>query len=153
MHTRLATLNDLEAVAAAITALATEQRAAGSLIDPTASAAELRRWLAERIVGEGVIVAESSGTVVGVVTCSPLRDGLRRTEPVGIVEYLHVDPEHRDEGIGSDLLRRAEEHLADRGVAVVELEVLTDNEEARRFYTAQGYRPRRLRLAKWLTER
>ncbi len=152
MHYRAATLSDLEAVLAVVEELASEQVAVGSRIDPAGSSEAFRDRLARQIVDGGVIVAEEADELVGLVTFSRLSDALTRTESVGIVQYLYVDPERRRTGIGETLLRRAEEALTDAGVAVVELEVLAENEAALAFYEANGYGQHRHRLAKPLEE-
>ena len=151
MQYRRATLSDLESVLELTLALAADQRDAGSRIDPSASEAAFRERLARSIVDGGVTVAETDGEVVGVVTYRRLADGLLRDDQVGLVEYLYVEPAHRGAGVGARLLDRAEAVLADRGVDVVELEVLAANTEAVSFYREHGYGDHRHRLAKRLS--
>lgn len=152
MHYRAATLSDLEAVLAVVEALASEQVTVGSRIDPAGSSEAFRDRLARQIVDGGVIVAEEADELVGLVTFSRLSDALTRTESVGIVQYLYVDPDRRRDGIGETLLGHAEEALADAGVTAVELEVLAENEAALAFYEACGYGHHRHRLAKSIEE-
>lgn len=152
MHYRVATLSDLDAVSAGVVQLAEEQLDVGSRIDPAGSQEALRSRLAQQIVDEGVIVAMDDDRLVGFVIFSRLEDGLSRLETVGIVEYLFVEPDRRQEGIGKALLTRAEGALVEAEIDIVELEVLAANDEAMEFYQRCGYRPQRHRLAKRLEE-
>lgn len=148
MHVRSAELNDLEAVLAGVLDLAREQTDFGSRLDDDASEPVLRDRLANRILDGGVVVAEDAGDIVGIATYYQTSDGLVRVDAVGVVEYLYVSPAHRGAGIGTALLDRVEVQLAGRGVEVVELEVLAENEEAMAFYQERGYHPHRHRVAK-----
>lgn len=148
MHYRPAQLTDLDDLVDTWAALATEQREHGSWIDVDRSRTAVRDRLGQRIVDGGVIIAEDDGTLLGFVSFRPSPGVLTRVERVGIVGYLYVDPTLRGEGVGSQLLARAETALADRGVTVVELEVFHSNEDAYRFYRDRGYRPHRRRLSK-----
>lgn len=58
---------------------------------------------------------------------------------VGEIDWLHVLPDHRGEGVGTHLLKRVEQVLSDRGVDIIEGRVLTDNEAGANFYAEQGY--------------
>jgi len=58
---------------------------------------------------------------------------------VPMVFHLHVAVEHRHQGIGRGLLRRAEELLRERGHDRVLLGVDKSNEMARAFYLWLGY--------------
>jgi ribosomal protein S18 acetylase RimI-like enzyme len=66
----------------------------------------------------------------------------------GVVHNLFVVPERRSEGVGSALLRRAEEDLSAFGADVVSLEAMAANADARRFYERHGYRTHRVELEK-----
>jgi len=65
-----------------------------------------------------------------------------------VIVNLYVRPGSRGDGVGSALLAAAESELADMGVDTVSLEVLADNEDARRFYRRHDYGPHRVELAK-----
>ena len=58
---------------------------------------------------------------------------------VGDIDWLHVAPGARGRGIGTDLLRRAEGELLDRGVARIEGRVLVANESGTGFYEEEGF--------------
>ncbi|PSP54586.1 hypothetical protein BRC82_09600 [Halobacteriales archaeon QS_1_67_19] len=66
----------------------------------------------------------------------------------GIVQNVYVVERRRNEGIGSSLLAAAEAALTDAGADAVALEVMADNEAARRFYRRHGYDPHRVELEK-----
>ena len=62
-----------------------------------------------------------------------------RRERVGEIDWLHVHPDHRESGIGSALLERAEAELQDVDVDRIEARVLVANEAGTAFYEAEGY--------------
>jgi ribosomal protein S18 acetylase RimI-like enzyme len=55
------------------------------------------------------------------------------------VEDLLVHPEWRSRGIGSQLLKAAEEAARERGYSEIGLSVAVDNAAAQRLYARQGY--------------
>ncbi|MFB6094532.1 MAG: GNAT family N-acetyltransferase [Halanaeroarchaeum sp.] len=83
---------------------------------------------------EQFLVAEEAGTILGFaeLTVSDATD-------VGAIQWLHVDPDARGEGVGSALLEAAEESLEERDVARIEGAVLTTNVEGIAFYEDHGY--------------
>lgn len=86
-------------------------------------------------VAEGdtvVLVAEDDDEIVGFAQAF-LSDG------VGCIEWIHVRPDRRDEGVGDDLCGRIEELLAERGADRIEARVIEANDEGRAFYEARGY--------------
>jgi ribosomal protein S18 acetylase RimI-like enzyme len=106
---------------------------------------EERRQLWERALGrpaarEAVIVAEEVGRIVGLVLAGPSHDD-DGTPTVGEIHAIHVEPGRHGEGIGGRLLDAAEAHLRDQGFASATLWVIRQNDEARRFYEGQGWRP------------
>lgn len=57
----------------------------------------------------------------------------------GRILWLHVDPDHRGDGYGSDLLEGMIDQLHERGVAVVTAVVLAAHEAGVSFYEAHGF--------------
>jgi len=80
------------------------------------------------------LVAVEDGTVVGTVMAG--YDGHR-----GWLYYLASAPHRRGQGIGRQLVERAEELLLDMGCPKVQLMVRPDNGIARGFYDELGYEP------------
>lgn len=148
MHYRTAGLTELDGVHRAVLELVESQQAFGSQIDPCASATALREHLSRLIVDGLVDVAIADDVLIGVVTVSTVDDALARTERVGVIEYLYVDPSYRGRGVGTELLTRGESRLREHGVDRIELEVLSLNTDAMQFYQARGYQVRRHRLGK-----
>jgi len=81
------------------------------------------------------LVAVEDGTVVGVVH-GELIEG---PDLVGRIDWLHVGPERRGGGIGSDLLARLERRLRERGVDVIEGRVLAANTAGGDFYESKSF--------------
>lgn len=79
------------------------------------------------------LVAVEAGEIVGFSQSHLLKE-----EGKGRVLWLHIDPEHRGEGIGSTLFERTRDELRNRGIERVTGVVLTDNEEGNQFYRRQG---------------
>lgn len=79
------------------------------------------------------LVGEQDGRVVASVMAG--YDGHR-----GWVNYLAVHPAQRGRGLGRALMEAAEQRLAALGCAKINLQVRHENEAARGFYEAIGYR-------------
>jgi len=79
-----------------------------------------------------LFVAEAGGAVVGTVMAG--YDGHR-----GWIYSMAVQPGHRRQDIGSRLLTFAEQKLALLGCVKINVQVLSGNDEARRFDEANGY--------------
>ena len=92
-------------------------------------------------------VAEVDGSVVGLVGLM-LPPVYTCNEPMGWILVLVVDPAHRHQGIGSRLLRHAEQFMASRGARAFQLYSKFANEQAHNFYRAQGYEPEAYRFLK-----
>ncbi len=56
-----------------------------------------------------------------------------------MVDQMAVSRAHRRRGIGALLMERIRAEAALRGAQRVELHVYSDNNDARRFYQAQGF--------------
>lgn len=82
-----------------------------------------------------LMVAVDGGTVVGFA------EGYveNRRDPAGRIDWIHVDPNNRGEGIGRQLLRGIEAALLDADVRTLEGAVLDANERGSDFYEEEGY--------------
>lgn len=127
--------------------LAAGQRDHGSHIHAESNRTPIREAILRHIAGDRLLVARSDG-ILGFVMFSVEQGSYEQDLRRGLIENLYVRPEARGEGVGSALLSRAESHLAERGVDAVSLDVLADNERARRFYRAHGYDPHRVEFEK-----
>ena len=94
--------------------------------------------LASQAGHQTVLLAEVQGVVVGTVTASFATGWIRSRH--GHISDLVVAPAWRRRGIGSELLRAAEEAIRRRGLVGVTLDVEAGNAEALRLYLHRGYR-------------
>ena len=94
-----------------------------------------RRDIARKLADspELLLVGEQDGRVVGTVMAG--YDGHR-----GWINYLAVGPAWQRRGLGRALMDAADERLAALGCAKINLQVRDENEAARGFYEAIGYR-------------
>lgn len=144
-----ATMVAAEELAELWVALARDQRAHGSHLQPEANRESVREGLARGIITGGVLVARAEDdSIAGFVQFSPENEAYAQDITRGVVENLYVRPDYRDDGIGSELLEAAEKQLFDAGADRVRLEVLAANEAACRFYARHGYTPHRVELEK-----
>ena len=96
----------------------------------------LRGWrarLAAKATGEGILVAEIQGAVVGIAVWRLDAGG------TGELEDLHVLPAHRGTGIAKQLLAAAIASLREAGASAPVLWVGETNGRARRFYEREGW--------------
>jgi len=147
-----ATLADLDALVEGWVTLAEEQREHGSYLRAEPNRDPMRESLAKSVVSDDVLVARDDGAVIGFVTLEIERGRLEETVTRGVVPYLFVFPDRRNEGVGAELLEAAESSLLDRGADVVSLDVMAGNEAARRFYRRHGYGSYRVRVEKSVSD-
>jgi ribosomal protein S18 acetylase RimI-like enzyme len=91
---------------------------------------DIRRKLT--VQRELFLVAAVGSEIVGTTMAG--YDGHR-----GWVYYVVVSPRHRRQGIGTALMKRAEEALAQLGCPKVNLQVRASNEQVVAFYNTLGY--------------
>lgn len=96
------------------------------------SRAGLRRLLASP--SAALWVAEVAGRVAGNLVLLTRRNSRRAR-----IYSVAVDPSCRGLGIGTRLVKAAEDHARGLGLAEVSLEVRYDNQGARRLYRRLGY--------------
>jgi ribosomal protein S18 acetylase RimI-like enzyme len=133
------------------TSLAAGQRTYGSHIEAEANSEQIHRSILRHITAERLLVARTDD-LCGFVMFSLEQGSFEQDVTRGFVENLYVRPPDRNEGVGSALLDAAERALRDRGADTVALNVMADNEDARRFYRRHGYDPYRVELEKPLDD-
>lgn len=148
MRIEPASIDDVDRLVEAWAALAADQRQYGSHILPGENRARIQRLFASHAVDGTALVALEDDDVVGFVTFEVERNGFERSVRRGVVQNVFVEEAARDAGVGSALIEAAEAALAERGAEVVVLEVMADNDAARRLYRRLGYRPHRIEYEK-----
>ena len=90
----------------------------------------------DELEDEGVLylVAEAGDEIVGFSQSLVLPD-----DPAGTILWLHVDPNNRDQGVGSTLLKRTQAALSEHGVERISANVLAGNKHGNRFYQDNGF--------------
>jgi len=147
MDIEQATVDDVEAVVDCWVDLADDQQQHGSRLEAAPNRKPATDTVARHIVMGGLLVAREE-LILGFVMFHTDEGTYSQRETTGEIVNLYVRPSVRNCGIGSELLAAAEAELAGEGVDTVSLDVLADNEAARRFYEDHGYEPHRLELAK-----
>lgn len=127
--------------------LADSQRRYGSHIPGESNRKPIRESVLRHITGDQLLVARRD-EILGFVMFAEEHGSFEQDVTRGMVENLYVEPAARNEGIGSRLLSRAESHLEERGVDTVSLNVMAENDAARRFYRQHGYDPHRIEFEK-----
>jgi ribosomal protein S18 acetylase RimI-like enzyme len=128
--------------------LAAGQREYGSHLLADDNRTQIRESVVRHIVTDSLLVARDAGALVGFVMFSVESGSFEQDVRRGVVENLFVAESHRRATVGQTLLDAAEARLAERGVAVVGLEVMAENEAAREFYRENGYELHRIELEK-----
>jgi GNAT superfamily N-acetyltransferase len=89
------------------------------------------------------LVAEIDEQVIGYVYATVVSESRPMFVPhrYGRIEAVAVRPEFRSRGIGTSLLRAAEQWLSEQGCEIVRLNVFTSNTAACALHTRRGYTP------------
>ncbi|MFP9191740.1 GNAT family N-acetyltransferase [Natrialbaceae archaeon A-CW1-1] len=82
-----------------------------------------------------VLVAEDDGEIIGFSQS----EWLDETQGIGRIQWIHVDPAHRGDGLGVRLLVRTRDALLDAGAEQLQGAVLAGNEFGNEFYVAHGF--------------
>lgn len=90
--------------------------------------------------GMQTFVVEADGVVVGFCHLGPLRAESHETLEGCELWGMYVDPDHQGRGFGRGLMEAAMDHFRSVGCAVAYLWVMRDNDAARSFYEAAGWR-------------
>ena len=140
---RTATLADLEPLASIHEASARD--AYRHVFPPAAEfpreAARAEIGLHLRDAAKRTTLASKDGAGVGLIVAGPASDRPPTLSDgtVGQISLLHVHPEARDRGIGTQLLNDALAWLEAAGHSHSVLWVLVSNDRARRFYERRGW--------------
>lgn len=88
-----------------------------------------------------LFVAEIGEEIVGQIFVQFSRHRSRKSGRVstGYLQSFRIKPPFRNHGIGTRLIRRAEEELMERGYKRAIIAVAQDNQDARRLYERNGY--------------
>ncbi|TYT61577.1 GNAT family N-acetyltransferase [Natrialba swarupiae] len=148
-----ATPDDLEAITELWVRLARDQCSHGSYVRPDPNRTTMRETLAAYQATDGLLVARVDGEIVGFASFSVEHGALELEATRGSLSNLYVEPDYRGRGIGSALLEAVEAAFEARDVEVLVLEVMAENEEARRFYRRHGYDPLRVTMERSLAGR
>jgi len=105
---------------------------------PTPGPAVLTSRL-RRLLADGTVIAVLAGRPAIAVALLTLRPNVWYDGSVALLDELYVVPALRGQGIGSELLDRAEAVAQKRGAEVLEINVDGQDVEARRFYERHGY--------------
>lgn len=141
-------IDEADAIADAWVALAADQRSYDSHLLSEENRATARESVCRSIVTGGMLVARVEDELAGFVQFSVESGAYETDVRKGLVENLFVAADHRDAGVGSELLDAAESALVADGAEVVVLDVMAANEDARRFYRRHGYDPHRITMLK-----
>jgi ribosomal protein S18 acetylase RimI-like enzyme len=140
--------DDAETMADLWVALAEDQRAYGSHLEPRANWERIHESMLQHVVADTALVARDGDRILGFVTFGPESENFEQDTTRGLIHNVFVREGHRGNGIGSDLLAAAEERLEALGVDAIALQAMATNDRARAFYRRHGYRPHRIELEK-----
>ncbi|WP_276300495.1 GNAT family N-acetyltransferase [Halorussus lipolyticus] len=122
-------------------ALASLRASYADVLDEEVIETAVENWYADEAMdaeldedGMLYLVAVAGDTVVGFSQNLVSEEG-----GTGTILWLHVDPDNRDQGVGSTLLKHTQAVLSERGVEHVAAEVLAGNENGTRFYEENGF--------------
>ncbi|HDH07043.1 MAG TPA: ribosomal-protein-alanine N-acetyltransferase, partial [Thermoproteales archaeon] len=87
-----------------------------------------------KLTPELFLVIEKNGKVIGYII------GLLKTNKLGHIVSLAIDPEERRKGYGTLLLKKLLEKFKELGVCKVRLEVRVSNRPAINLYSKHGFK-------------
>lgn len=107
--------------------------------DPSPGVAVLAERLRRLLAGSDVVALLAAEPSVGVALVT-FRPNVWDAGPVALLEELYVAPASRRRGIGAALLERAVALARERGTKTFEINVDSEDTDARRFYEREGFR-------------
>jgi GNAT superfamily N-acetyltransferase len=105
---------------------------------PSPGVKELSERLTRLLAGESMfaMVAGSPAVAVGLVSVRP---NIWYEGKVALLDELYVAPAHRNNGIGSAILRLLHDRAHAAGIDAIEINVDEGDVDAQRFYERHGY--------------
>ena len=95
------------------------------------------------------VAVTRSGAVVGLVMVT-LRPELLSGDASAHLEAIVVDPSHRGQGMGRQLMQHCERRVRALGARSLTLHVFNQNQRAKELYRREGYDMEIIRAVKWL---
>lgn len=86
-----------------------------------------------------LFIVEAEGQIIGTFQLTYIPGIARKGMWRGLVESVHVSPEHRNRGYGSQMMRWAIERCRARGCGMVQLTSNKKRVDAHRFYRTLGF--------------
>ena len=93
----------------------------------------------DRDPNQEMLVVEENGAPIGCFQLTYLPGLIRRGQWRGMIEVVHVAENHRNRGIGSEMMRWAIERCRERGCGMVQLTSNKKRTDAHRFYERLGF--------------
>lgn len=108
-------------------------------LDPDFHDGEME-WIASSGEAECYLAFDEKGTPIGMMELS-LRNVVDGCigGPVGYVEGIYLEPDHRRAGLGSELMKFATERFLARGCSDMATDAEIDNVDAQEFYRNVGF--------------
>lgn len=97
----------------------------------------LQRYVDEAVVVMGQIDGVSVGFGVAQV-----RSSVRRSDPIGVIDYLFTEPGARGVGVGEAILSEILQRLRRRGVRHFDAAALPGHRAAKNFFEEHGFKAR-----------
>lgn len=86
-----------------------------------------------------LFIAELDGQSVGTFQLTYIPGIMRKGMWRGLIESVHIAPDHRNKGLGSRMIRWAADRARERGCGMVQLTSNKKRIDAHRFYRTLGF--------------